>query len=381
MLRFHSLRVAQAQSHAEDAIALALEVPAELATEYRGAAGQHIVLRAALAGEEVRRTYSLVSAPGERLLRIVARVHSEGRLSTHLARHVRPGDRLDVLPPNGSFTAHSAVAGQGTCVAFAAGCGITPVVAIARGWLEAGPTGRVILFCGNRSMARAMCLEELLALKDRHLERLALHFVMSREPQDVEIYNGRLDGEHVRQLAQSFFAPGEVAECFVCGPGDMIDSVSHTLRELGVPSDRIRAEHFTVATAGHDAAAAVPQDSSAVSAAESAAARAPASATPTPTAAEPGIAEVTVIMDGRRRTFSMPMNGESVLDGAARAGLDLPFSCRAGVCSTCRTKVVRGEVAMEQNYALEDWELEQGYVLACQSKVKTPVLELDYDER
>jgi len=118
-----------------------------------------------------------------------------------------------------------------------------------------------------------------------------------------------------------------------------------------------------------------------VSAAESAAARAPASATPTPTAAEPGIAEVTVIMDGRRRTFSMPMNGESVLDGAARAGLDLPFSCRAGVCSTCRTKVVRGEVAMEQNYALEDWELEQGYVLACQSKVKTPVLELDYDER
>jgi ring-1,2-phenylacetyl-CoA epoxidase subunit PaaE len=363
MLRFHSLRVAQVHSHAEDAIALALEVPAELAAEYRGVAGQHIVLRASLQGEEVRRTYSLVSAPGERLLRIVARVHSEGRLSTHLARHVRPGDRLDVLPPNGSFTAHSAAAGHGTCVAFAAGCGITPVVAIARGWLEAGPAGRVILFCGNRSMARAMCLEELLALKDRHLERLALHFVMSREPQDVEIYNGRLDGEHVRQLARSFFAPGEVAECFVCGPGDMIDSVSHTLQELGVPSDRIRAEHFTVVTANVD-----PESMKQHGAA-------------TATTAEPGIAEVTVIMDGRRRTFSMPMNGESVLDGAARAGLDLPFSCRAGVCSTCRTKVVRGEVAMEQNYALEDWELEQGYVLACQSKVKTPVLELDYDER
>ena len=356
MLKFHSLRVTQVQMQAEDAVALALEVPAELAAEYRGLAGQHIVLRASLEGEEVRRTYSLVSTPGERLLRIVAREHSAGRFSRYLARHVQPGDRLDVLPPNGSFTPHSPAAGRGTCVAFAAGCGITPIVAIARSWLEAGPMGRVILFYGNRGMARAMCLEELLALKNRHLDRLALHFMMSREPQEMAIYNGRLDGEHVRELARSFFAPTEVAEYFVCGPGDMIDSVSHALRDLGVSSAHIRAEHFTVATAAPAAAVTAPS-------------------------AEPGVAEVTVIMDGRRRSFTMPMNGESVLDGAAKAGLDLPFSCRAGVCSTCRTKVVRGEVAMDQNYALEDWELAQGYVLACQSKVKTPVLELDYDER
>ena len=391
MLRFHSLRVAQVQTQAEDAIALALEVPAALAAEYRGVAGQHIVLRALLAGEEVRRTYSLISAPGERLLRIVARVHSEGRLSTHLAQHVRPGDLLDVLPPNGSFTPHSAAASRGTCVAFAAGCGITPVVAIARSWLEAGPTGRVILFYGNRTMARAMCLEELLALKDRYLERLSLHFLMSREPQDAEIYNGKLDAGHVRRLGASLFAPTAVAEYFVCGPGDMIDTVSHTLRELGVPSDRIRAEHFTVATAKVDPENKAEHD--AVTQAQGSA--------PPPQVAEPGakttlfapgalgraggpdpaLSQVTIIMDGRRRSFTMPMNGENVLDGAARAGLDLPFSCRAGVCSTCRTKVVRGEVAMDQNYALEDWELEQGYVLACQSKVKTPVLELDYDER
>ncbi len=363
MLKFHALRVAHVQPQAEDAIALALEVPQELAGEYRGAAGQHIVVRASLEGQEVRRTYSLVSAPGERLLRIVARVHAEGRLSRFLAQHVRAGDRLEVLPPNGSFTPHSAAVGRGTCVAFAAGCGITPVLAIARRWLEAGPAGRVILFYGNRGMARAMCLEELLALKDRHLDRLALHFLMSREPQEVEIYNGRLDGEHVRELSRSLFAPAEVAECFICGPGDMIDSVSQTLRELGVSADRIRSEHFTVATTAPETAAIAPAHPAA------------------PDRAAEGMAEVTVIMDGRRRSFTMAMNGESVLDGAARAGLDLPFSCRAGVCSTCRTKVVRGEVAMDQNYALEDWELEQGYVLACQSKVKTPVLELDYDER
>ncbi|MGH8170514.1 MAG: 2Fe-2S iron-sulfur cluster-binding protein [Steroidobacteraceae bacterium] len=363
MLKFHSLRVAQVQQQAEDAVAVALEVPAELAAEYQGAAGQHIVLRASLAGQEVRRTYSLLSTPGERPLRIVARVHSGGSLSTYLARQVRPGDRIDVLPPNGSFTPHAAASDRGTCVAFAAGCGITPIVSIVRSWLEAGPKGRAILFYGNRSMARAMCLEELLALKDRHLERLALHFIMSREPQEVEIYNGRLDGGHVRQLAESFFAPRGVAEYFVCGPGEMIDSVSQTLRELGVSPDRIRAEHFTLATAAP--ANSEPSGRSA----------------PREAGAEAGLAEVTVIMDGRRRSFTMRMNGESVLDGAAKAGLDLPFSCRAGVCSTCRTKVVRGEVTMNQNYALEDWELQQGYVLACQSKVRTSILELDYDER
>jgi ring-1,2-phenylacetyl-CoA epoxidase subunit PaaE len=380
MLRFHSLRVAQVQMQAEDAVALALEVPAELAAQYRGIPGQHIVLRTQLDGEEVRRTYSLVSAPGERLLRIVARIHGEGRLSRHLAQQVRPGDRLDVLPPNGSFTPHSAAAGRGTCVAFAAGCGITPIVSIARSWLEAGSAGRVILFYGNRGMARAMCLEELLALKDRHPDRLSLHFLMSREPQEVEIYNGRLDGEHVPRLARAFLAPAEVAEYFVCGPGDMIDTVSHALRDLGVPADRVRAEHFTVATAAAAAAA-----TSATAAATGAPggrtdAQRPAAGA---AAARAGAqtAEVTIIMDGRRRSFTMRMNGDSVLDGAAKAGLELPFSCRAGVCSTCRTKVVRGEVAMTQNYALEDWELEQGYVLACQSQVRTPVLELDYDER
>jgi ring-1,2-phenylacetyl-CoA epoxidase subunit PaaE len=380
MLRFHSLRVAQVHTQAEDAVAVALEVPPELAAEYNGLPGQHIVLRTSLDGEEVRRTYSLVSAPGERLLRIVARIHAEGRLSRYLAQHVRPGERLDVLPPNGSFTPHSAALGRGLCVAFAAGCGITPIVAIARRWLEAGPTGRVILFYGNRGMARALCLEELLALKDRYVDRLALHFMMSREPQEAEIYNGRLDGAHVRRLAQAFFAPAAVAECFICGPGDMIDQVTQALRELGVGAGRIRAEHFTVATVApgaraEDGAADAAEGTGTGSAGGPAAAQAPAAS------AQPGMAEVTVTMDGRKRSFTMRMNGESVLEGAERAGIDLPFSCRAGVCSTCRTRVVRGEVAMEQNYALEEWELEQGYVLACQSRVKTCELELDYDER
>jgi ring-1,2-phenylacetyl-CoA epoxidase subunit PaaE len=292
-------------------------------------------------------------------------------MSRYLAEQLRPGDELEVLPPNGSFTPRAAVPESGTYVAFAAGCGITPVLSVMRALLaRTGP--RLILFYGNTSSARTMCLEELLALKDQHLGRLSLHFVMSREPQEVGLYNGRIDAVRVRQFAAALFRPAEIREYFVCGPGDMIEQVTATLRELGVDSARVHAEHFTVATT--DAGA--PGEGAAASAVPGAAAGLPRAA---PAAA--GTAEVSVLMDGRRRSFTMNMGDETVLDAAARAGIDLPFSCRAGVCSTCRTKVIRGEVAMAQNYALEDWELEQGYVLACQSRVKSTALELDYDEK
>jgi ring-1,2-phenylacetyl-CoA epoxidase subunit PaaE len=338
-------------------------------------------------------------------------------MSRHLAEHVKVGDRIDVLPPNGSLTprlaATTGVPAVRTYVGFASGCGITPVLSVAKAILQADSTNRFILFYGNSSTGRAMCLEELLGLKDRYLDRLALHFVMSREPQEVELYNGRVDAVRVRELARTLFKPEPVAEYFVCGPGDMIAQVSGALRELNVGAERIHGEHFTVATdhsssinvaapasvdaglgtvsvrvgtgktavggtesdvvgAGADAGAVAATAAPSAAPARVAAAAAPAAAP---------AAEVTVLMDGRRRSFTMRMNDDTVLDAAMRAGLELPFSCRAGVCSTCRTKVVSGEVEMAQNYALEDWELEQGYVLACQSRVKTPTLELDYDEK
>jgi ring-1,2-phenylacetyl-CoA epoxidase subunit PaaE len=372
MLKFHSLPVVRLTPDAEDAVAIELAVPAELRAEYLGAAGQHVVVRVSLDGEDTRRTYSLVNAPGEWPLRIVPRVHAHGRMSRYLAEQLRPGDELEVLPPNGSFTPREAAPESGTYVAFAAGCGITPVLSVIRALLgRAGP--RVILFYGNTSSARTMCLEELLALKDLHLERLSLHFVMSREPQEVGLYNGRIDAPRVRQFAAALFRAAEVREYFVCGPGDLIEQVSAALRELGVDSARVHAEHFTVATT--DAAALGER------AAATAAPGATPGSPPAAGAAAAGTAEVTVLMDGRRRSFTMNMDDETVLDAAARAGVELPFSCRAGVCSTCRTKVIRGEVAMAQNYALEDWELEQGYVLACQSRVRSAALELDYDEK
>jgi ring-1,2-phenylacetyl-CoA epoxidase subunit PaaE len=461
MLTFHSLRVAEIHPEAEDAIGISLEVPPELRAVYQGLPGQHVVVRTEINDEENRRTYSLVNAPGEWPLRIVLRVHPSGHMSRYLAEQLNVGDSLDVLPPNGSFTPRRSAQEAGTYVAFASGCGITPVLSVMRSLLAANPGNRIILFYGNASTARAMCVEELLGLKDRYMQRLSLHFLMSREPQQSELYNGRIDAGRVRQLSQALFKPADVTEYFVCGPGNMIDEVSATLRELGVAGDKIHGEHFTVATTtgvggtaesvaasasgaitvefadappgaisvefdarpaeatifeftaappgvgGPTSVSDAPPDTRAPGAAggtapalgaaptlgTGAAGRtapvpgaAPAPpATPAPTLSKPALApdqsEVTVLMDGRRRTFTMRMNDEVVLDAATRAGLELPFSCRAGVCSTCRTKLVRGEVEMAQNYALEEWEVEQGYVLACQARAKTPVLELDYDEK
>jgi ring-1,2-phenylacetyl-CoA epoxidase subunit PaaE len=459
MLTFHSLRVVDIHPEAEDAVGISLEVPPELHAAYQGLPGQHVVVRTEINDEENRRTYSLVNAPGELPLRIVLRVHPSGHMSHYLAEQLNVGDSLDVLPPNGSFTPRRSAQEAGTYVAFASGCGITPVLSVIRSLLAANQGNRVILFYGNATTGRAMCVEELLGLKDRYLRQLSLHFLMSREPQESELYNGRIDASRVRQLARALFQPGDVTEFFVCGPGNMIDEVSATLRELGVSGEKIHGEHFTVATTTAVSAQSIaasasgaitvefepvqpaaitvdfdekPSDAIAVEfdpppvaitnadetvwapeTASSAPSNAGAPDIPTAVPSEagsepPGLSgapgkagadtdgataspskpvlasdesEVTVLMDGRRRTFTMRMNDDVVLDAAMRAGLELPFSCRAGVCSTCRTKVVRGEVEMAQNYALEEYEVEQGYVLACQSRVKTPVLELDYDEK
>src|SRR5690348_10983704 len=247
MLTFHSLRVAEIHPEAEDAVGISLEVPPELREAYRGLPGQHVVVKTEINDEENRRTYSVVSAPGESPLRIVARVHAAGQMSRYFAEQLNEGDELDVLPPNGSFTPRRDAQGKGRYVAFASGCGITPVLSIVRSLLGADKSNRVVLFYGNSSTGRAMCMEELLGLKDRYLDRLSLHFVMSREPQEVDLYNGRIDATRVRELARTLFEPATVAEFFVCGPGDMIDQVCGVLRELDVPAERIHGEHFTIA--------------------------------------------------------------------------------------------------------------------------------------
>ena len=232
MLRFHPLRLRSRTDIAEDAVCLAFEVPDTLRDEYRFAAGQHLALRIDAGGEE-RRTYSIVSAEGSAELRIGVRVRAQGRVSPFLARRLAVGETVDVLTPNGSFHTQSDPARAGRFVAFAAGSGITPVLSIAATVLAREPHSRFTLFFGNRSTASTMFLEDLMALKNRHPARFAVHFLMSREPQEIELLNGRVDAAHVREFARVLFNPQAVDEFFLCGPGSMNDDVAATLRELG----------------------------------------------------------------------------------------------------------------------------------------------------
>lgn len=359
MLKFHSLAIAGKTAVAEDAVALSFAVPAALREEFRFVAGQHLALRLRIDGQEERRTYSIVNPEGSKQLTIGIRVQKDGRMSEHLALNAAIGQTVDVLTPNGSFTAELNTAGARSYAAFVAGSGITPVLSIAATALARHPGNRFQLYYGNTSTARTMFLEDVQALKDRYMTRLSVRFVMSREPQDTAWFNGRIDAAKIREFARHDLDVPSIDEFFLCGPGSMAEDLQAALLDLGAKG-RMHIEHF------------VPESRSA--------APATAQGTQPVKATSATDAEITVIMDGRRRRFSMPLAGEVILDAAGRAGLDLPFSCRAGVCSTCRAKLVSGTAEMEHNVALEDWEVEAGYILCCQARPTSPALEISYDE-
>lgn len=359
MLKFHPLKIKARTDAADDAVCITFELPPELRDAYRFEAGQHVAVRLPEAGQDVRRTYSIVCPAGSADLSIGVRVQQRGQVSPLLAQHLQVGQTIEVLTPNGSF--HTKIEPQRAkrYVAFAAGSGITPVLSIAATVLASEPHSHLVLFYGNRTAASTMFLDEVLALKNRYPSRISVHFLLSREPQDIDLFNGRLDRAKVREFAGAIFDVAAVDEYFICGPGSMVEDVSQTLRELGA-SGKIHTELFTTAGAAVSGIHASPTAS---------------------VVAQGSTTQVAILMDGRRRSFSMPLDGgESVLDAAARAGFDLPYSCRAGVCSTCRTKLIKGQVRMDENLALEDWEVEAGYILCCQARPTTEQIEITYDE-
>ena len=365
MLSFHPLQLLERSECGEEALCLTFAVPAALRADYRFTAGQHVAVRAQLDGRELRRTYSIVDAEGAAVLRLAVRIHPRGAMSGFLADQLKVGDSLDVMTPGGSFVLPEPAGAGRAVAAFVAGSGITPVLSIVSTLLAREPASRVLLFYGNRNSARTMLLEDIQALKNRYLDRFAVFFVMSQEPQDVELLNGRLDASKLRALAAGVFDAAGIDQYLLCGPGTMNEDLGASLRALGVAAARIHKEHFAVAEAGSGAGAGAAPTQAARPAAAPAAAAA---------------AQITVRMGGRRRAFTMQMHGDSILEAAASAGIELPYSCRAGVCSTCRTKLISGKVEMAQNYALEDWEIDAGFVLCCQSRPLTPEIEISYDE-
>mgnify|MGYP001822192151 CR=1 FL=1 len=359
MKQFHLLKVAAKQQEGRDAIRVALDVPENLRPEFDFQPGQHLPIQVVVDGKRVRRTYSICSEPGHWPLEIGIRVQPGGRFSEYVSRSLQVGDVLDVMPPTGRFHAGVDPSASKYYLGFAAGSGITPILSIATAILNQEKDSRFALFYGNRRQDSTMFIEDLYALKNQFPDRLQLHFVFSREDQEFAIAAGRLDAEKVVELYERFCSGDRVDEAFVCGPDSMIDTVSAALRELGLEDDAIHAERFG-APRKTPAEPAVTDDD--------------AAATPTE-----NVTTVTVIMDGHKKSFAMARDADNIVDAAAEHGVELPYSCKGGVCATCRTHVREGAVQMDTNYGLEPWEVEAGFILACQSRPRTDEILLDYD--
>lgn len=353
MKQFHPLTVSGKQNETRDSVRISLDVPDALRDEYQFLAGQHLPVQIERDGKKLRRTYSICSPPGQWPLEIGVRIQPGGQFSGYADSELQVGQPLAVLAPNGRFHVQPDAANSNRYLGFAAGSGITPILSIIGSLLHGEPHSRFTLFYGNRKQSTTMFIDDLFALKNLYPERLQLHFIFSQEEQEFPIAAGRLDDAKVRELYQRFVAGDEIAASFVCGPESMIDTVTETLTAIGIDAGQIFSERFGAPRrrATTPAAATVSADQ----------------------------ASITVLMDGHRKTFTMPRSGLNIVDAAAAEGIELPYSCKGGVCATCRTFVASGEVRMETNYGLEPWEVEKGFVLACQCQPQSDEVLLDYD--
>ena len=353
MPRFHRLRIDDVKRETADAISLSFAIPDELKADYAFAPGQYLTLRNVFDGEDVRRSYSICSGLDDGELRIAIKRVDGGRFSNWAAEALQAGDAIDVMTPTGRFGIAPDPAAARIHVGFAAGSGITPILSIIRSVLAREPKSRFFLFYGNRSTGDMLFGEELADLKDRFLGRFSVFHVLSQEEQDIDILNGRLDAEKLRKLLGRVVPLTMVDHAFVCGPLGMSETVEAALKEGGVAPERIHVERFVSAFDG------VPK------------VRLPASA-------EAAHKTAVLIVDGKRREVPVAP-GEAVLDAALRAGLDLPYACKGGMCCTCRAKLVEGEAEMDVNYSLEPWETEAGFILTCQAHPVSERVTIDYD--
>lgn len=352
--RFHPLAVTAVERLTGDAVAITLAPPPPLAALYRFLPGQHLTLRRVIDGAELRRSYSICAGLDEGVLRLGIKRVPGGRFSTWATTALAPGDVVEAMPPEGGFVLRPDPAASRTVLGIAAGSGITPILSIAASLLAREPASRFVLLYGNRSTAEIMFRTAIEDLKDRHLRRFTVLHVLSREASELAALHGRLDEARIRALLPGLIAPGAIDAAYLCGPAGMPEAATAALAGLGVAPERIHVERFTPADG------APPRPSA-------------------PVAADaPAVARLRLTLDGVTREVPMA-SGETVLEAGLRAGLDVPWSCRGGMCCTCRARLTEGEVAMDQNYSLQPWEIAAGFVLTCQSRPRTPEVAVDYD--
>ncbi len=353
---FHTLTVAAVEPETADAHSIRFEIPEGLREIFRFQPGQHLTLRAEIGGEEVRRNYSLCVAPQDGEVKVTVKRIAGGVFSNWANDHLRPGDAIEVMPPHGSFTWPFVAGRENQYVGFAGGSGITPVLSLLKTALMTEPASRFTLFYGNRDSQSVIFLEALAGLKNRFMDRLEVHHFLAEEAGDIELFNGMLDRAKCDAVLETLVDPSDVAAFFICGPEPMMDAAEQSLVARGVSRDRIHLERFT---AGRPSAAVAAQIEALSKEAQ-------------------GLT-MLVTLDGRKRRVAFDAAAGNILDSARAAGLPAPFACKAGVCATCRARVVSGEVEMAARYGLTDEEIAAGYVLTCQSVPTKAGVEIDYD--
>ena len=356
-VQFHDLTICAVRPQGRDAMAIAFELNEEQRKDFAFLPGQYLTLRAQIGGKDERRSYSICSPLKGKRLEVGIRRLEGGVFSNH-AHGLKPGDTLQVMVPQGRFTISIDPTAQRDILLIASGSGITPVLSIAQSVLEGEPDSQVTLLYGNRTSETIMFREELEELKDRFMQRFSLLHFLSGEDQEIDLLNGRIDEARLARLAdKGIINPGAHDGIYICGPQEMIETVSAKLIELGADQKKIHFELFT------------PADGSKI---------APRQARDNAQSAA-GSVVVETILDGSRKRFRMDGKKSTVLAAAHEAGIELPFSCAGGMCCTCRCQVAEGEAAMDVNYSLEPWEVEAGYILACQARPKSDRLVLDFD--
>lgn len=358
------LEIASVLHDTAEAVTIALAIPDAFRSLFAFQPGQFLNVRAVLGGAEVRRSYSICSGPGEARLRIAVKKVGGGHFSVWANEVLESGSTLDVMPPQGRFVLAANQGSPRHILGLAAGAGITPIISMAAHALAQEPATRFTLIYGNRTVDSIMFREELEDLKDRWLDRFTVVHVLSRGgSQDGASFEGRITADVLKGMAKSLVPFEEIAHAYLCGPGSMIKDLRAALFALGLPRDRVHHEFFAPgggayrADAGEQKSTAPP-------------------AQPAPNAS--GSAHIEAILDGLRHGFTAAP-GETLIDAAQRAGLRVPFSCRGGMCCTCRAKVVEGRVAMRTNYSLEAWEIDQGFTLTCQAVAQTDRVVVDFD--
>ncbi|MEP7278680.1 MAG: 1,2-phenylacetyl-CoA epoxidase subunit PaaE [Bacteroidota bacterium] len=356
---FHQLEVKDIRKETASCISVSFIIPPHLQTIFSFTQGQNLTIKTSIAGTVLRRSYSICSSPLDHELRIAIKKVPGGQFSAWAHTHLRPGVLLDVLPPSGGFFTPLQVHHKKNYLAFAAGSGITPVLSIIKTTLVTEPDSRFILVYGNKNRASIIFKDALDDLKNRYMDRFSVHHVLSREKTGSSLNSGRIDEEKCERIFAGLVDIHSCDEIFLCGPAAMIFSLQDFLLKKGVDKKRIHFELFTT-PGSNPTTATTPLTSLAAP-------------------AETEMARVTVQSDGLSFEFDLSYEGDTILNAALQLGADLPFACKGGVCASCRAKLVNGQVSMDNNYALEPEELENGYILTCQSHPRSKNLKINFD--